>query len=290
MHAKRSAVLLNVIVGSSSNFSKALQSYCLSHGLKFIVIDTAEVKNWNLVNRNFLNPIRSVLESQVEHESKVKWIWTIGITNPRVGRATLDFVNVELPIAFAKAIKDPNSMLVFPGALMENFESLCIQSPYLTSKLHFSQAIESVDTNWVNLRFSVWYGQNKIGNHLFLGQVIQCIREDSQFMMSGGRQLREYHHIDDDVAVVFTDFSGKLHSNLNVTHGESFTLKFIAESIFKSVNKVHLLSVGKHPSNPQENYDLYFDRSPHFNEIVFRETIPSLLKYVHKQVGGPTFE
>jgi len=278
-----------LIVGSSSNLSFAIQSFCRRNGIPFSVIPTYETRSWNsseiVINQKVLSSVRAHLDL-IQFD---RIIWTIGLTNSHSSPSELDFVNVTFPITFAKIIGTTNftGPTLFPGALMENFDLLSGDSPYLKSKRRFSEKLSIVDSNWVNLRFSVWYGKERIKTHLFLGSLISALRMNSDFQMSNGLQLREYHHIDDDVQALFVDFGRLSQVHLNVAHGETYTLGQIAERIFSSVGKLNLLRLGALPSNPNENYNVYFEPPEIFRNLSFRPTFPSLIEYVlDKSIEG----
>lgn len=115
---------------------------------------------------------------------------------------------------------------------------------------------------------------------MFLGQIADSLFNQTQFNMSSGNQLREYHHIDDEVCAISSLVRAKMHGVFELNHGSPVALKDFAHYIFKEFNRLDLLNIGALSSPVKENYDIIFERSSVLSHITFRETLSATVNYL----------
>jgi nucleoside-diphosphate-sugar epimerase len=266
-----------LIVGSSSNLSRALQQYCFNFDEPFDLVSTELLKYW--IENSSGTEIEALLESKTLSGDVSRIVYAAGLTNPQFSPRVLETINVDLPLRIARLFSTSEVIVMFPGAFMENFPRFCRTSVYLSTKLTFAQRLEQISGNWINLRFNQWYGMRELRSHLFLGQAIDSIRNRREFSMSDGMQLREYHHIEDDVRVFFHCLENSYQSHVDVTHGEFLRLRDLASELFESFQSSHLLQLGKLKTNPDDNFDRYFPYNLKLSGLNFRKTREGILDY-----------
>ncbi|MEG2041492.1 MAG: NAD(P)-dependent oxidoreductase, partial [Hafnia sp.] len=94
------------------------------------------------------------------------------------------------------------------------------------------------------------------------------------------RQLREYHHVTDDAAAIRMLVDRSASGVVELSHGHPITLRSLAETIFESAGKTHLLRLGALPEPDQENFTQVFLRPAALKDVVFRETLAGVSKYM----------
>jgi nucleoside-diphosphate-sugar epimerase len=98
--------------------------------------------------------------------------------------------------------------------------------------------------------------------------------------MTSGQQLREYHHFDDEALAIRKIVSSRSFGVTDLSHGKPTPLKAIAEAVFASVGKRHLLEVGALPDPVSDNYDKVFPLTPRLETIEFRNAIQGTVEYM----------
>lgn len=267
-----------LLIGSTSNYSRALQIFLKKIDYYFDVISSEEIRIWNS-ERNFVK-IQRQLEEELCKKQYDILIYTSGVTDPDKNSEVFKFLNITLPLFINKTLSAFNSILVFPGAAMENFPRYCANSKYLNSKLEFSRSLEESDSRWVNLRFNQWYGTTQLRPHLFLGAAINSIKTQKQFCMGSGQQFREFHHIEDDLGVIPIIDDKFIHRHVNVSSGNSIQLKDFAINLFSRFKLDHLLMIGCRKDSTFENPSAVLPANPMLISLNFRETLPGVIEFI----------
>ena len=266
-----------LVVGSTSNLSKALQAWCTYHSIPTEIVPTEKLRYWS--SESNLLELKSFFSQTFELKKFTAVIYASGVTNPAVSQKTIEDLNFLFPFEITKLLTSTQAKILLPGAFMEKFPDYASKSTYLNSKLMLARALEQIEGNWLNLRFNQWYGGVQIRNHLFLGAVIESIRLRVPFRMSDGLQLREYHHIEDDIGVFFHPSISSMRGHLDVTHGQSMKVRDVAFALFSHFGLLDLLQIGRLPSALEDNYELYTRFNPQLLGLSFRETISGILDY-----------
>ena len=115
---------------------------------------------------------------------------------------------------------------------------------------------------------------------MFLGQLFHSIASHTIFNMSPGEQLREYHHIDDEIAAISKLVGAELTGVVDLCHGAPVTLRELALYVFEQFNSLELLKIGALSGPPNDNYGILFERPVLLKELMFRETLPSIVEYL----------
>jgi len=125
-----------------------------------------------------------------------------------------------------------------------------------------------------------WYGGENVSPSMFLGQVVDALMRNQPFKMSAGNQLREYHHIEDDVLAISEVINSGASGKIDISHGQPVTLRLLAETIFRSLGKLELLEIGALASSSFENNSYVFDRNLLYNSVNFRSTLENVPKWI----------
>jgi nucleoside-diphosphate-sugar epimerase len=214
-----------------------------------------------------------------------------GITDPRRPEKELIETNFILPRNLLQYSVMHNVPIVTFGSIMESIPELCNSNAYLKSKTLYFQHFKEVDkpkVGNIHLQLNTLYGGKKYHPHMFLGQLIESIKKDVEFKMSNGSQIREYHHVKDDVQAL-VDLINSAHSGIiAINHNERIAIRKIAEYVFSELDKSHLLRIGELPSPEIEQY--FYDKARIENpqDFVFRETLPGILEFVREVLGEKT--
>jgi hypothetical protein len=273
------AVPKNVLlIGSTSNYSRALQNFLKKKDYYFDIISSEDIRIWNS-EKNFAK-IQRKLEDEFSKRQYDILIYTSGVTDPDVNSEVFKFLNITLPLFINKTFSVSKTILVFPGAAMENFPQYCTNSKYLNSKLEFSRSLEESDSRWVNLRFNQWYGTMHLRPHLFLGAAISSIKTQKNFCMGSGLQFREFHHIEDDLGVIPIIDDKFIHRHVNVSSGNSIQLKDFAINLFSRFKLDHLLMIGCRKDSTFENSSVVLPANPMLTSLNFRDSLPGVIEFI----------
>src|SRR3569832_1087973 len=115
---------------------------------------------------------------------------------------------------------------------------------------------------------------------MFLGQVHQALTDHTEIEMSPGNQLREYHHLDDEVRAIRDVVDAKVHGVIDISHGEPVSIKALARHVISSINDEPLLRIGALPEPREENYTAVLDRPELLMNVRFRPTLPAVVIYL----------
>ena len=209
---------------------------------------TLKTLSWKEVGHLNAPQLREKIAQTGAIEGPCDFILANGLTDPKISPDLLMASNLRFPQMAVEAMSGhPGCRFVTFGTIFENFPEACKTNPYMRSKLDLSQWILShsnSDRQFIHFRLHTLYG-GKAAPHLFLGQMIEAIRSNSEFKMTRGDQIREYHHVDDiSYAVVkFLDRQSP-SSVIELNSGIPLPLHEIATTIFEAFGKTPLLKVG----------------------------------------------
>lgn len=206
---------------------------------------------------------------------------TAGILDPRISQEEHLKVNYLLPRHLIEGATKVGLRVVTFGTVMERL--IANKNPYIYSKAmlgNYVSDFSAAEKLAVHLRVHTLYGIGQPSPFMFLGQIYHALRNQVVFEMSPGNQLREYHHIDDEVRAIGVLVEAETNGILDLSHGEPVSLKAIASYIFKAFNAESLLRVGALQEPKEENYGTVFQRSDLLLKIEFRKTLPAIVNYL----------
>jgi nucleoside-diphosphate-sugar epimerase len=216
------------------------------------------------------------------HEGSVVFVAS-GLLDPRLPQDDLLNVNFHLPKNIIQGATRLGIKVVTFGTVMEGL--LKSQNAYIQTKTALGDYVaEAASANHpaIHVRIHTLYGLGEPSPFMFLGQMLEAIRKDVSFDMTQGKQLREYHHLRDEAKAIRIIADLAPPGVITLSHGQPLSLKQIAESVFQSLDKSHLLRVGALPAPSEENYQQIFHRPDVVKHAAFRDSLPAVVAYMHE--------
>ena len=207
---------------------------------------------------------------------------TAGIVDKNVTPRVIEQINVLLPIKILEASKNLDLLTVTIGSISEKFKSL--DDFYTVSKRDLSHYIEthpSIENN-LHVRLHTLYGGGTLPNaSMFLGQAFESIQNRSEFRMSSGRQLREYHHVDDVAKAIRLRFKENPFGVWDLNSGKPIRLIELAEAIFLSYGLEELITISREKDLESDNLTHVFHETISELGIEMRESTQGVISYLH---------
>lgn len=208
---------------------------------------------------------------------------TSGLLDPNFSEEDLLKVNYTLAKNVIDGASKIGIKIITFGTVMEGL--IMSKNYYVRSKRKLSEYVEKMTTNERSIKhiqLHTLYGIDHPSPFMFLGQMILAIKSNLPFEMTSGRQLREYHHLEDEAVAIRLIAESSVSSVVNLSHGQPVSLRAVAESIFDALEKSHLLRLGALPEPADENYDQIFRANEVVSTVLFREALPSINEYMKK--------
>ena len=265
-----------LLVGRKGVLSRAIQDQFSSENIHIV---GSEIScKWASSNLNY--EISDYINSLKE---KPKFILNAsGILDPNTPLKELLEINYYLPRKLEGFAHKNNIKLITFGTIMENFDDMSKSNPYVFSKKQYSDYLlqtNHIKSNALHLQIHTWYGGASLQPFMFLGQMYSAIQKKEIFHMSQGAQLREYHHIFDDLSALKYLLSINASGVFQINHGETVSLKTVAEYVFSEFQLSDLLQIGSLPQPILENFQIKFSPSSAFGNENFRLTLPGIVDY-----------
>jgi len=203
-----------------------------------------------------------------------------GVMDPKSSPTDLMKVNYHLPVNVIKGVKALGFKVVTFGTVMEKL--LPNGNSYIQSKMALAEYVarESTSVKLLHIQIHTLYGVSSPISYMFLGGVLEALREQTQFLMTTGSQIREYHHISDDVKAIRVLEKNEVYGIQHLSHGDPVKLVDLATWIFKDFNLSRLLVVGGLDEPKQENSEGILTRPNHLAKLHFRKTLPAVTHYL----------
>ena len=273
-----------MVIGSSGLVSTVIQEHYIDQ--KMVVVGSQIAKSWAASNSE--SRIKEYIKSLPMPPSKI--INCAGLTDPKLPKQLHVDVNFELPKNLLKFSQEEEIELITFGSVMENNPELCRQNPYLMAKeMFFSHLSDTINTSSkiLHLQLHTLYGGKKLHSHMFLGQMFAAIEKGQEFKMTDGLQLREYHHIDDDIQAIARIIDTKSYGIIEINHNEKLTLRSIAEFVFSEFNITSKLKLGELPNPSIELYTSGNNLASETRQKGFRASLPGITDYLRGLLGKP---
>jgi hypothetical protein len=265
-----------IVIGENSKLAQALKKIYVNEEISFVGRKTTSPLIESPSSENLDQFILSLGTSPVEIFN------AIGILDPEASKEDSFRINFQFPKALIEAVEKSDHRLVTFGTIMENYPDYSLTNPYLESKLELFNYIKSQGTHLqrtYHMQIHTWYGTGKPHEFMFLGQILHALRTNTEFRMSSGNQLREYHHIYDDLEFTRNYLLDPTASVMQVSHGMPLELRKVAEVIFKHFDKLDLLRIGSLGVAPDANLVSLKTGPTRAGFLKFREPIEGLLSY-----------
>ena len=144
----------------------------------------------------------------------------------------------------------------------------------------------SRDSSHLHLQLHTLYGGIKVHRHMFLGQMFEAIQNRLDFKMTGGTQLREYHHIMDDIQALDKVIRTNTGGVVEISHQEKMTLRSIAEHVFSEFGILNRLKVGDLPNPSIEQYDMCLRDESQRQVDGFRPSLFGITQHLRELLGN----
>jgi nucleoside-diphosphate-sugar epimerase len=198
-----------------------------------------------------------------------------GNTNSKAGREHLMKVNCLWPILIAKRAMAREKRVISYGSALESFG---IDNDYFSSKREFDTQLKQIKVNYLStaIKLHTLYSDARPHPHMFLGQVYLSIRDNMPLNMTSGRQLREFHYVDDVIQSLDNALRNETLVDLEISHGKPNRLIQVAEYLLDSFKLRNLLNIATLPEPVNDNYNKIFEPTPDFTRLLYREPLSKI--------------
>lgn len=261
-----------IIIGSKGNLARALQ---------YIYPDARVIPRQQYLSWRNTSDVKDSINFE-----KVNVFVAIGIVSNNAHEEDLDLVNYKIPALIANAISHSCSRIITFGTIMEKYINVTKTNRYVESKYRLNLFLQNnlSSENYSHFLIHTLYGGKRINSDMFLGQLFNSVRLRSRFSMSNGSQVREYHHIDDDVTAINYCLKNNLGGVQEISHGESISLREIALSVLTHFNLTNILAIGELETPESEIYEPIGIKNSYVENIYFRPSIAGIISYFDEQL------
>lgn len=267
-----------LIIGANGNFSLQLQEILMVNNS--MVINKDVYGGWE----NFDSKLHNRVAEISQKFNSRYLINTVGIVSKSYSPDFIRHWNFLFPKYLYNICQKLDLMLVTLGSIHEGIPKMCRGNPYLESKKELEQFLMKDNfENSVHFQINTWYGGRRVHPEMFLGQIIDSVRNKTVFDMSDGRQLREYHHVFDDAVCLLKTLQNDVRGTQTISHGEIFTLEEIAFEIFQYFGCENLLKLNTIKSARFDVRDKSYLVQRN-SSCSFRPTMKGLFEYVEKNI------
>lgn len=206
----------------------------------------------------------------------------IGIVSSKAETKNLERVNFHIPQKIADIIKGTDSRIFTFGSIMEKDRKIAQSNAYIGTKEKLSKYLKEnlQEKNFLHVRLHTLYGGQNLNPEMFLGQLFYAIRNKTEFQMSSGNQLREYHHVVDDIRALNL-LDDENHSGIQeISHEEVFTLRELAEKALYHFGLLDSLIIGKREDPSNEILTPLGKRIKLLENFKFRPSIAGIISYL----------
>jgi nucleoside-diphosphate-sugar epimerase len=276
-------------IGTSLRFCASVSPSVEIRTLPWSTVETEKLYS-NLV------ALRACIEGVTKGWPEFDIVFASGLTDPRMPAADLTRSNVTFPLTVIEATRECAGIRYLTiGTVFEEFSAFASANLYAGSKRELCERLLAQEAltgtgRAMHLRLhTVYGGQPK--PYMFFGQMIEALRQGTEFRMSSGQQFREYHHAHDIagaiLAILSRDWQGGSEP-LNLSSGAPVRLADLARSVFAGCGRSELLKIGAIVSATGDNRDRVFPRSDTSLFPYYRDPIVGVLEYVlsHCAIGS----
>jgi nucleoside-diphosphate-sugar epimerase len=280
----RASVKVFYLIGSHGRLAKGI-AYEYVDNSQFQSLSRADYEGWaafgaaDKVSRYFDKP---------QNEGATLFVAS-GLLDPRLPKEDLYAINFLLPKNLIDGASKVGMKVITFGTVMENF--IKSPNPYIQTKVALKDYIENIavkedKVQATHLQMHTLYGVGQPSSFMFLGQILHALKANEPFKMTSGRQLREYHHIEDEIKAIKKLASADIGGVYDISHGNPVSLSSIAESAFDAFGKKDLLHISALVDPAEDNYEKILKPTYSLEEINFRNPLPGIVKYLQECVSS----
>jgi nucleoside-diphosphate-sugar epimerase len=268
---------MNFVIGGRGRLGQALTSHLPAEST--VTLDRSAYATWTQAGA-----ADSVVRFFEPFAAKDRVIFVAaGVTDPKLSPDDHDRVNLILPQNIIEGASRSGIRVITFGTIMEEIVGRSAGNPYFASKLRLSEYIQDASSrsaDVLHVRIHTLYGGGPPDRFMFLGQLLEAIQRQETFKMSAGTQLREYHHIDDEVRAISVLANSGITGAIDLSHGAPVRLRELATYVCDRFGCLNRLQIGAISSSSTDNYDRLFEPPLILREIGFRETLSSVVDYM----------
>jgi len=267
------------IIGTNGRLGSAIRLSV--NGRSINLLPRSVYENW--WKDDSIDDIRHFFSLQ--QSTKTSVLIAAGILDPKVSEEEHFKVNFFLPRNIIVATSDLGIRVVTFGTVSEHFQSEV--NSYIRSKKMLSDYILSnpdLAKSTIHVRLHTLFGGREPNDFMFLGKIYNSLALGHSMEMTSGRQLREYHHVDDDVSAIWKILKSDCTGAIDLNHGSPITLRDLAEYLFCRFNSGGSLSLGSLPEPTAENYERVFHPHPLYENTDFRLSLPAIGDYIENSL------
>ncbi len=255
-----------VLIGHSGFLGTALQT----------AITTRCESDIELIGRDFVSNVlegngREAVLSLLAPDVRQDWICAAGVVDPQGDPSLIEAINVEFPCrlhGLLGSLAPANSVrFITIGSVLEDRGGLASSNAYLASKLRMFEALREMNSKlcWHHIRLNTLYGgSNKPHAFMFVGQMFDALSRKKPFKMTGGTQLREYHHVQDIAESILSFLAASRQDPvIELSSGEPIRLRDLASAVFEYFDESDLLKIGTKIHSQGEVFESVYQRSPY---------------------------
>jgi nucleoside-diphosphate-sugar epimerase len=219
--------------------------------------------------------------------TNVTVINALGITDPKAPIDDLVLLNFKLPAHLAYFAQMYGFKLVTFGTIMENFSSVAAENMYVQTKRDFFLSIQEFPSkaNFLHLQLHTIYGSLRAHPYMFIEQLFKALSEKRELRMSSGVQIREYHHIDDEIDAISKILNLELSGVFQVNAGNALPIKELAHGVARFFDMEHLIK-HDYALNSNDAVTKLYTKEPILSEVLFREPISGVTAYLKAKMMG----
>ena len=209
-----------------------------------------------------------------------------GITDASSPQAALERANVDLPTIAARAAIELGGRALTLGSVLEQSKAVAAANPYIRTKCKLA-ANAKQSANWTHLQLHTVFGGKVPTPHMFTGLMFKAIQHQVPLKMTAGKQIREYHHVD-DISIEIVNFLSGKHSAtdcvIEMSANNHVELRDLAISMFSAFDSLPLLKIDE-KNIPID--DIYVRQKTHRkNQMIFsaRPIIPAMVAWYKSHI------
>lgn len=258
--------LSRVVIGGGGLIGRGLSRKF--HGSAFHRLQRVDYQDW--WNESRIPEIKELLNNFRGDDRQLKVYIASGVLSPREDPELIRKVNELIPINVARALEETKSQIVTFGTIHESFE---MHNEYIDSKRRLAEWLQSnCNTNhFLHLRLHTLFDNDFPKKFMFLGALYECISKGQSLRMSSGRQLREFHHVDDDIRALGILEMNASKGFVDLNHGSTVSLIKLASEVSQSFFTSGKIEAGFFPDPVDENYSVSFKKVFPDEVLRFRE-------------------
>jgi nucleoside-diphosphate-sugar epimerase len=213
---------------------------------------------------------------------------TSGLLDPKLAPAEHQKVNYALPCNIIAGAASHGLKVMTFGTVMETL--LAQHNPYIESKAALGRHVAELAIAGqpvTHVRVHTLFGGGAPSPFMFLGQILTALRQQSPFNMTLGKQLREYHHVDDEAGAILALDAAGVGGVLDLSNGDPVSLRDLATTVFAACGAADQLHVGALAEPLDENYSTVFARHPLLGPQAYRPALPAIVDYLKACIDQP---